>query len=176
MMYVKAKKLPMGLAAHSRLEYIYKNIEKYFDRIENEKKSFKKSGALECCEYIANITSECAVCESIDENMKRYYFTFIHLWKNADEFKETFMNSKGLCLKHFNELLVFAQKETSDKVALDMAKGMAKVQNKNLQRLAEEVKYFNDKFDHRNVDKPWGTAKDALPRAINKLTGGKIKT
>ena len=39
-----------------------------------------------------------------------------------------------------------------------------------------EVKLFNDKFDHRNASKPWGTAKDALPRAINKLSGHKIKT
>ena len=53
---------------------------------------------------------------------------------------------------------------------------MAAVQKENLQRLSEEVKFFNDKFDHRNVNKPWGTAKDALPRAINKLSGHKIKT
>ena len=64
----------------------------------------------------------------------------------------------------------------SDKVTLELSKDLAKVQRKNLQRLAEEVKFFNDKFDHRNVNKPWGTAKDALPRAVNKLSGHKIKT
>ncbi|MEX1376896.1 MAG: DUF6062 family protein [Eubacteriales bacterium] len=176
MMYSKSKKLPMGLSAHSRLEYINDNLGKYFDRIEKEEKALKKSGAIECCDYIEKITSDCSVCSTIEENMKRYFFTFIHLWKNEDEFRAMFLKSKGLCLKHFQELIRFAQKEAPDKVALDLAKGLARVQNENLQRLAEEVKYFNDKFDHRNVDKPWGTAKDALPRAINKLTGGKIRT
>lgn len=176
MMYSRAKKLPMGLAAHSRLEYINENLYKYYDRIKNEEKTFKKSGAVECCDFIEEITAECTVCNGIDENMKRYFFTFIHLWKTEIEFKEMFLHSKGLCLKHFKELIQFAQKEAPDRIALDMVKGLAEVQNKNLQRLTEEVKYFNDKFDHRNVDKPWGTAKDALPRAINKLTGGKIKT
>ena len=80
-----------------------------------------------------------------------------------------------MCLKHFAELIEFSKKEMPDSTTLEMAKDMAEVQKKNLQRLSEEVKYFNDKFDHRNVEKPWGTSKDALPRAINKLSGRIIK-
>lgn len=176
MMYNATKKLPLGLSTYTRLEYIREHLDKYLDKITKEDKSLKKSGALDAAQYINYITSECAVCDNIEENMKRYFYTFIHLWKTDGEFKEAFMKSKGLCLQHFAELIEFSKKEMSDKVTLELSKDMAKVQKENLQRLAQEVKFFNDKFDHRNVDKPWGTAKDALPRAINKLSGHKIKT
>lgn len=176
MMHAKTKKLPLGLASYTRLEYVKDNLEKYFDKIESETKAFKKSSALECSSYIKDITSTCAVCEAVEENMKRYLFTFIHLWRTDEEFAQDFLNSKGLCLRHFAELIEFSKKEITDKVSLSLVKDLVQVQKKNLQRLSEEVKYFNDKFDHRNVDKPWGTAKDALPRAINKLSGHKIKT
>lgn len=176
MMHNESKKLPLGLGCYTRLEYIREHLDKYLDTIIAEEKAFKKSGALSGAEYIKDITSTCAVCETVDENMKRYFYTFIHLWKTDNEFKEAFLNSKGFCLHHFAEMIEFAKKEVSDKIALDLARDMAKVQKKNLQRLSEEVKFFNDKFDHRNVNKPWGSAKDALPRAINKLSGHKIKT
>ena len=176
MMYSRTKKLPLGLACYTRLEYIKKDLDKYFDTILSEEKNLKKSGALDASEYIQNITSTCAVCESVEENIKRYLYTFIHLWKTEEEFREAFLNSKGLCLKHFAELIEFSKKEMPDKITLNLTKDLVKAQKKNLQRLSEEVKFFNDKFDHRNVDKPWGSAKDALPRVINKLSGHKIKT
>lgn len=175
MMHDCKMKLPLGLGCYTRLEYVKEDLDKFFDRIISDNKVLKRSGALECSEYIKDITATCAICEKIDENMKRYFFTFIHLWKTDSEFLEEFSKSKGFCLKHFSQLIDFAKKEKSDSITLSLAKDMAKLQKKNLQRLSEEVKFFNDKFDHRNVDKPWGTAKDALPRAINKLSGHTIK-
>ena len=41
----------------------------------------------------------------------------------------------------------------------------------NLKRMEEEVSWFIDKFDYRNVDAPWKTSKDALPRAMVKCNG-----
>ena len=176
MMYNKTKKLPLGLSTYTRIEYLRNDLDKYFDKIISEQKALKKSKALECCDYIKENISTCVICDNIEENMKRYYFTFIHLWKNEPEFARSFAESKGLCLKHFAEMIEFSKKEMSDKVTLDLARGLAALQKKNLQRISEEVKFFNDKFDHRNVSKPWGTAKDALPRGLNKISGGKIKT
>jgi len=175
MMHNATKKLPLGLSSYTRLEYLREYLDKYFDSIISEDKSLKKSGALESCDYINKITATCSVCENVEENMKRYLYTFIHLWKTDSEFRQAFLNSRGMCLQHFVELIEFSKKEMPDSTTLEIAKDMAEVQKKNLQRLSEEVKYFNDKFDHRNVEKPWGTSKDALPRAINKLSGRIIK-
>ena len=175
MMYGKSKKLPLGLACYTRIEHIRENLDKYFDKIISEQKSFKKSSAAQAHEYIKKTIGNCAVCENIEENMKRYLYTFIHLWKTDEEFAREFLLSKGLCLHHFAELMEFASDEFGDTTALKFSKELAEVQKKNLQRLSEEVKAFNDKFDHRNVGSPWGSEKDALPRAINKLSGRIIK-
>lgn len=176
MMLNQKKKLALGLSCSTRLDTIIEDLDKYFDNILLEDKSYKKSRGTKCNEYILHTTSTCAVCDKIDENMKRYLYTFIHLWKTDEEFRNEFYSSKGLCLVHYAQLIEFCNKEMSDKVTLNFAQDLTRVQKKNLQRIAKEVKYFNDKFDHKNIDKPWGSAKDALPRAINKLSGHIIKS
>ena len=37
-----------------------------------------------------------------------------------------------------------------------------RIQDRNMNRLQQEVEWFTKKFDYRNNDKPWGTSKDAL--------------
>lgn len=49
------------------------------------------------------------------------------------------------------------------------------IQVENLERLDEELLWFTQKFDYRNQDKPWGDSKDALPRAIQKLSGAIVE-
>ena len=38
----------------------------------------------------------------------------------------------------------------------------------NMNRLAEDIEWFINKFDYRYQDEPWKNAKDALPRSIIK--------
>ena len=41
----------------------------------------------------------------------------------------------------------------------------------NLFRVKGDLDWLVAKYDYRNASKPWGTAKDALPRAMQKLQG-----
>jgi len=41
----------------------------------------------------------------------------------------------------------------------------------NMKRLQEDLEWFINKFDYRYADEPWKNAKDALPRAIQKING-----
>ena len=41
----------------------------------------------------------------------------------------------------------------------------------SLRRVNQEVNWFTQKFDYLNQDKPWGTSRDAVERAITKLRG-----
>ena len=175
MMYKESKKLPLGLACYTRIEHIREDLEKHFDIILNKEKGLKNSGVLKTAHHIKSISSGCAVCENIEENMNRYFYTFIHLWNTDEEFREAFLESKGLCINHFSEIMLFSPDVLGDKKSLQLAKDLTKVQKKNLHRLSEEVKMFNDKFDHKNAGKPWGSEKDAIPRVINKLAGHIIK-
>ena len=45
----------------------------------------------------------------------------------------------------------------------------------NIKRLESEINHFINKFDHNYKDAPWGTAKDALPRGIEKISSQKLE-
>ena len=42
----------------------------------------------------------------------------------------------------------------------------------NMNRVQEDLNWFVDKFDYRNHDADWKNSKDAVQRAMQKLTGG----
>lgn len=54
---------------------------------------------------------------------------------------------------------------------LDFLEDLVALQDKNLQRIADELEWFTLKFDYRNQDKPWGNSKDAVERTLKKLQG-----
>ena len=48
---------------------------------------------------------------------------------------------------------------------------LVRMQLANLERINAEVNWFTKKFDYRYTREPWKNSRDALPRAIRKLTG-----
>ena len=52
---------------------------------------------------------------------------------------------------------------------------MVPLQLENMRRLEKEVEHFTNKFDHKYKDVDWGTARDALPRAILKISSQKVE-
>ena len=45
----------------------------------------------------------------------------------------------------------------------------------NLQRVCDDIEWYTDKFDYRNVDAPWKNSKDAVIRTILKLDSTEAK-
>ena len=45
------------------------------------------------------------------------------------------------------------------------------LQKQNLERITEDVDWFIKKFDYRYQDESWKNSKDAVERAILKLSG-----
>ncbi len=45
------------------------------------------------------------------------------------------------------------------------------VETESCSRMESELLWYTQKFDYQNSEKPWGSSKDALERAIQKLTG-----
>ena len=41
-----------------------------------------------------------------------------------------------------------------------------------MRRVEADLNWFTLKFDYRNRDKPWGSSRDAVERALIKLRGG----
>jgi len=115
--------------------------------------------------------STCFVCDQIRESMDRYYRTFFAMLKDG-EFRSAVENSKGFCMRHFRCLM--------EKAAEDLPNGQREwfypavfaLMKENLIRVKEDLDWFVMKNDFRNAGLDWKNARDALPRAMQKLQGG----
>lgn len=113
----------------------------------------------------------CMICDKIEYTMKRYAFTVVYMWKKEEEFNSFFKESKGFCLPHFSLLNRVASEYLSGVELGKFINDLITIQDKNLQRLEEELLYFTQKFSQENDDKPWNGTKDAHYRLIQKLSG-----
>ena len=70
-----------------------------------------REAVLSAAGQIADMEGSCIMCDSIRENMDRYFHTFFHLWQSDTEFRTRFSSCKGVCLGHLSRLIPFAVKE-----------------------------------------------------------------
>lgn len=115
----------------------------------------------------------CMICERVSTTMKRYAETVMYLYKKDNEFADLYRNGQGFCLEHYAQLLKTAQKELSGNVRDSFIRDTLEQETRALDRLGDELKQFTLMFDYRNSGKDWGTSRDALPRTIQKLRGGR---
>jgi len=120
---------------------------------------------------LEKLSSACVICEDIDSHMKRYLYTFLHLWKSDTAFRKKWEGSKGVCIPHAVELLRFAQKQLNAANQQQFAKSLLELLKTNLAQDEADLEWFTLKFDYRNQSKPWGNSRNALERTINRLRG-----
>ena len=116
-----------------------------------------------------SLDESCALCERIDNSMRRYIHTILYMYGHEADFPGLFRASKGMCLKHYGETLAMAQAELGGQTLETFVNDITDIEIKNFERLEGEIDWFTRKFDYRNADKPWGNSKDAVKRSINKL-------
>ena len=114
---------------------------------------------------------KCILCERLDYTIRRYAYTLVHLWSSDASFQAAFAASKGFCLEHLALVCDMAEENLSAKELPAFLDALTVLEEKNLQRVQDELEWFTLKFDYRNQDKPWGNSRDAVERAINKLQG-----
>ena len=122
-------------------------------------------------EGIREMARGCVMCETIEENMRRYLHTFFHLYKSDSEFRSRFGAGKGVCLPHLAELLEIAPEELSAKELGDFVLLLADLETRNLDRIQEDISWFIKKFDYRYEKESWKDSKDAVERTANKMRG-----
>lgn len=120
---------------------------------------------------IKALSHSCILCDSLNENMNRYLYTFLHLWKTDADFRRAFAESKGVCIPDTAAILEAAPEVIPPAMMEEFVTTLSKLLTENLKRVEEELEWFTLKFDYRNNDKPWGNSKDAPDRAVNKLRG-----
>ena len=159
MLFKAENKLPLALVLDTHLEELRKQI----SSMKNPEKKglFKKTSDNS---PLFSSTSSCMVCDKINHTMERYVKNLIDMWQDDADFKKKLENSKGFCIPHF-EMLYNSTNNTAFKKAL------AEKEEAELLRIQEDIHKFTLKFDYRNRDMEWGTAKDAPKRTTEKIGG-----
>lgn len=49
---------------------------------------------------------------------------------------------------------------------------LCSLMERELARIQEDIDWFVEKYDYRNKDADWKNSKDAVPRTMQKITGG----
>ena len=120
---------------------------------------------------ISGMAGTCLMCETIEENMRRYYHTFFHLYQNDADFRSRFESSKGLCLPHLGKLLEAAAEELGAKDLGRFTETVVRLEKENMDRIQEDISWFIKKFDYRYEKESWKNSKDAVERTVNKVRG-----
>ena len=182
MMYDAGNRLGLALITHTYMNEtiaaLKKNAERARDAAAAEagKPIFKRlggskgAGLTEVAGEIKAIENTCLLCDRINENMERYVYTVLYMYKHESEFPALFANSKGMCLKHYAQALEMAPKHLSGNLLKQFVDTLTDIEMKSFDRLDGELQWFTDKFDYRNQDKPWGNSRDAVKRCVNKLS------
>ena len=137
----------------------------------NGKSKAAKDTILQEARKIQQMAGTCVMCDTIQDNMLRYLHTFFHLYQNDSEFRKRFLEGKGLCIPHLGQLMEVATEELNAKALGEFAQAMAEMEEKNLDRIQEDISWFIKKFDYRFEKEDWKNSKDAVERTVNKTRG-----
>lgn len=175
-------KLGLALMTHTHLKETLGGVERQMEAIDRrcEESTLLKraTGAKDLNDALTAAArsvkehgESCVVCERIELHMARYYETAYDLWARDREFAALFEGCRGFCLPHWSGLLASCGGPLPGKDKLVFLKRVNELERRALGALEEDLAWFIQKFDYRNTEKPWGNAKDALPRAVNALMG-----
>ncbi|MDD3336537.1 MAG: DUF6062 family protein [Eubacteriales bacterium] len=173
-LFMLQNRLGHALLTDSHTKELLKKLDKWekqADSIGGRGLFGKSSNGQELVEALQKASDGCVVCEAIDSHMKRYLFTFIHLWKTDKAFRAKWESSKGVCMPHGAALLTMAQRELSGDNLKQFTKSILHSIRESLSADEKDLEWFTLKFDYRNQAKPWGNSRNALERTINRLRG-----
>ena len=179
MMFDKPNRLSLALVLDTRMEAIRKELSKAKKDTINLCKSkgglFKKNNGTDATKAFSDFLTAsgcgCMVCEKVNLTMDRYIDVLLYMWANDEEFKKKFDNSKGFCLKHAKSVVQMVPKSLKGNILNDFMNTLVEKEEKELERIQNDIHKFTLKFDYRNKDMDWGTAYDAPIRTIEKLVG-----
>ena len=164
-------RLGVALMAHTYLKETMAKLGATEMAVNEQKAGGLFSRKARAANDFSHITDTCILCERLNNTMDRYIYTVVYMYKHESAFREQFKKSKGMCLKHFAEVIASAEEQMKGVELKSFMNDLKKIQLENMARLEKEIEWFTLKFDHKNADKPWGTSKDSLERTILKLRG-----
>ena len=183
MLFAHPNKLSLSLVLDTHLAEVRKNLNTYKKRalsLGTEKSGlFQKSDAgafsVQFSEVLSQTEDICIICDKIAHTMERYIDVLFYLWDKDPAFQEKFRQKPDLCRPHLKTLISAAPKYLPKQKAGKFIAELFEMVEKSLSDLQEDIHKFTLKFDYRNKDMEWGTAKDAPIRTVERLSGAILK-
>ncbi len=174
-------RLGLGLMLHTHMLDLQKELFPVLDQCTQlEKKGlFRGRGKdyrqilQEAAAKIKQRTSSCVICDRIEKTKARYLDVIFHEYVHNPDFRQRFAQVQGFCLPHIAALLEGAAQHLNQRQAGVFLGDLVQLEKGNLAELGDDVEWFTLKFDHKNHGKDWKNSKDALPRCISRLRGGR---
>ena len=164
-MFEKGNRLGLGLILESHIAEVEKNV--FSGGTAFDGKGEKEQAKLESLE------KSCYICDRIDTAFAKMLDNMVYLWETEEDFRGKFAGQKYFCLPHYAALLEYGRNGLSKKDFAVYFKTAREIEKKYITELGGDVSWFCKKFDYRYDAEPWYNAKDAIPRALAFLSGGK---
>lgn len=172
-------RLGLGLMLHTHLLDLGPDVEKILETStpkDEKRKLFSKetdwkTNLQKAAQQIAGRAQSCTICDRIEETMNRYCEVIFYQYVHDEDFRKTLQTGQGFCLDHLAYLVEGASLYLKRDQAKLFMEDLYRIHKPILDTLAGDVEWFTLKFDYRNQDAPWENAKDALPRAIHRISG-----
>ncbi len=161
----------LGLIGHTHLQEVR-------HKLSGSLKSLEKSGTAKNVKSFAQTVSEisqnCLICDSMQNDIKRYTYTAVILYIQEEDFRNLFHKSQGPCLPHAAQLAQMSVEALGKKDSAVFLKALGSHMNEVLETLEADVLHFTRKFDSQNDALEWGNARDAHERTVQMLSGVRI--
>lgn len=164
-MFEKGNRLGLGLILESHLAEVEKNV--FSGGTAFDGKGEKEQAKLESLE------KSCYICDRTEAAFSKMLDNMVYLWETEEAFREKFAAQSYFCLPHYAALLEYGRSRLSKKEFSDYFKTAREIEKAYISSLGGDVSWFCKKFDYRYDAEPWYNAKDAIPRALAFLSGGK---
>lgn len=113
----------------------------------------------------------CYICGRMEKIYARMLDTFAWMLEHDSDFGKSLSESKGFCLRHFEEAEEICERTCRTQVWEEWKPKLDRLMMENLDRVQEDVNWLIEKYDYRNKDADWKESRDAVPRAMQKLVG-----
>ena len=173
-MMARAKKaLPLALVLDTRCDEVIKKIKEAGDFSKKGGLFKKEKSAQETLkDAVCSLAGTCLVCDRIDKTMVKFINTFWYMYGKEPEFKKRFLESRGVCVRHFAKLLEGLDSVSKKEV---YAKELYDFELKILEREKEEVHGFTKQFDYRSDKSEWKVERDAHLNCAARLSGSFLR-
>lgn len=121
--------------------------------------------------WIRDKENSCFICNNVQHTFHAYLKTFFDMYRKDADFRNKFMETKGVCLSHFSVLLEGVEQYLKTEEQEEFYNKFLPLMSQNMERIYEDISWFIEKYDYKNKEADWKNSKDAIQRGMLKLKG-----